>query len=72
MLRCCRCCRFCQQPFEASKFRPDQSVWSRPECQRRRRAEYYRHKVSADPRGQVRIVCEDASKFKFPGGPLIV
>lgn len=49
MSRRCRCCRFCRQPFEASKFRPDQSVCSRPECQRRRRAEYHRRKVSVDP-----------------------
>lgn len=44
-----RCCRFCQLPFEPSKFRLDQSVCSQPECQRRRRAEYHRRKIAADP-----------------------
>lgn len=43
-----RCCRYCQQSFEPSKFRPDQSVCSRAECQRRRRAEYHRGKMAAD------------------------
>lgn len=47
--RRCRSCCFCQQPFEASKFRPDQSVCSRSECRRQRRAEYHRRKISADP-----------------------
>lgn len=45
----CHCCQFCQQPFEPSKFRPDQRICSRPECQRRRRAEYHRGKIAADP-----------------------
>jgi hypothetical protein len=49
VLHRCRCCRICQQPFEASKFRPDQSVCSRPECQRRRCTEYHRGKVAEDP-----------------------
>jgi hypothetical protein len=44
-----RCCRFCQQSFEPSKFRPDQSVCSEPDCQRRRRGEYHRRKVETDP-----------------------
>lgn len=44
-----RCCRFCQQVFEPSKFRLDQSVCSQAECQRRRRAEYHRQKIATDP-----------------------
>ena len=44
-----RCCRYCQQSFEPSKFRPQQNVGSRPECQRRRRAEYHRGRIAADP-----------------------
>lgn len=44
----CRCCRFCQQSFEPSKFRPDQSACSRPDCQRRRRGEYHRRKIGTD------------------------
>lgn len=49
MPRLFRCCRFCQQAFEPSKFRPDQSVCSQPACQRQRRAEYHRHKIDTDP-----------------------
>lgn len=44
-----RHCRYCQQPFEPSKFRPDQAVCFRPECRRQRRAEYHRGKIAADP-----------------------
>jgi hypothetical protein len=44
-----RFCRFCQQSFEPSKFRPDQSVCSQPDCQRRRRSEYHRRKIDTDP-----------------------
>ena len=43
-----RCCRYCQLLFEPSKFRPDQRVCHQPECQRRRRTEYHRHKMTAD------------------------
>ena len=49
MPRPCRCCRFCQQSFEPSKFRPDQSVCGQPPCQRQRRAEYHRRKIDTDP-----------------------
>jgi hypothetical protein len=44
----CRCCRFCQQSFEPSKFRPDQSVCGQSECQGRRRAGYHRRKIATD------------------------
>ena len=44
-----RCCRFCRQFFEPSKFRPDQSVCGQPACQQRRRGEYHRRKIAADP-----------------------
>jgi hypothetical protein len=43
-----RCCRYCQQSFEPSKFRRDQSVCFQPECQRRRRTDYHRGKIAAD------------------------
>jgi hypothetical protein len=43
-----RCCRFCQQSFEPAKIRLEQSVCSQPECQRRRRAEYHRHRIATD------------------------
>jgi hypothetical protein len=35
--------------FEPSKFRPDQRVCPLPECQRRRRTEYHRHKTADKP-----------------------
>lgn len=44
-----RSCRYCQQFFLPSKFRPDQSVCSQPDCQCRRRAEYHRRKLESDP-----------------------
>lgn len=43
------CCRFCQQAFEPSRFRLEQSVCSQPACQRQRRAEYHRHRITIDP-----------------------
>lgn len=43
-----RCCRYCQQFFQPSKFRPDQSVCSQSECQRKRCAEDHRHRLETD------------------------
>ena len=43
-----RCCRHCQQAFQASKYRPDQTVCSAAACQRQRRTEYHRQKLAAD------------------------
>jgi hypothetical protein len=43
-----RCCS-CQQSFEPSKYRPDQSFCSQPNCQCHRRAEYHRRKIETDP-----------------------
>ena len=40
---------FLPSSFEPSKFRPDQSVCSQPECQRRGGAEYHRRKIETDP-----------------------
>jgi hypothetical protein len=42
------CCRYCQQSFEPSKYRPDQSVCSAADCQRQRRADYHSQKLKAD------------------------
>ncbi len=63
MSRRCRCCRVCQQPFEASKFRPDQSVCSRSECQRRQRADYHRRKIAEDPL-YAQVVRESRKKWR--------
>jgi hypothetical protein len=43
-----RGCRYCQQIFQPSIYRPQQSVCSNPQCQRRRRAEYHRTKIRTD------------------------
>jgi hypothetical protein len=43
-----RACRYCQRSFQPSKFRPDQSVCSHPDCQRSRRADYHRNKIQTD------------------------
>jgi hypothetical protein len=43
-----RCCRYCQQSFQPSRYRPEQSVCSAADCQRRRRSDYHRQKLNAD------------------------
>ena len=43
-----RCCRYCQQIFQPSIYRPQQSVCSGPECQRQRRGDYHREKIRND------------------------
>lgn len=43
-----RLCRYCQQTFQPSRFRPDQSVCSQADCQRQRRADYHRAKIQSD------------------------
>ena len=43
-----RCCRYCQQNFQPSIYRPQQSVCSQPECQRRRRSEHHRERIAKD------------------------
>jgi len=44
-----RQCPFCQQSFIASRFRPQQQVCSKPDCQRSRRSSYHRRKRQDDP-----------------------
>jgi hypothetical protein len=43
-----RCCRYCQQSFQPSKYRLDQTVCSTAACQRERRTDYHRQKLTAD------------------------
>jgi len=62
-----RRCRYCEQVFQPSKFQPGQSVCSEPECQRRRRADYHRRKIAADP--EYRQVCQDSSRKWRVGKP---
>ena len=60
-----RRCRYCEQVFQPSKYQPGQSVCSEPDCQRRRRSEYRRRKIAADP--EYRQVCQDSPvEMAFP------
>jgi hypothetical protein len=43
-----RRCRYCEQPFEPSKYRPDQSACSQPDCQRQRRTDDHRRRLATD------------------------
>jgi|SRR5437867_908448 len=43
-----RCCRYCQQIFQPSIYRPQQSVCSQAECQRHRCNEYHRERIRND------------------------
>ena len=43
-----RCCRYCQQSFQPSRYRPQQSACSEPDCQRHRRSDYHREKIRND------------------------
>lgn len=58
-----RSCRYCQQSFQPSRFRPDQSVCSQPNCQRRRRSEYHRHKLVSDPE-YIQVVRDSRQKWR--------
>jgi hypothetical protein len=53
-----RRCRYCERIFQPSKYQPAQAVCSDLGCQRRRRAEYHRRKIAADP--EYRQVCLDS------------
>ena len=55
-----RVCRYCQHSFQPSKFQPSQTTCSDPACQRRRRNDYHRQKVAADP--LYRQVCLDSAQ----------
>jgi hypothetical protein len=43
-----RRCPYCHSSFLPSAYRPQQSVCSQPECQRRRRTDYHRKKLATD------------------------
>ena len=42
-------CSYCGSSFTPSRYHPQQAVCSAPACQRRRRTEYHRQKLQADP-----------------------
>jgi len=63
-----RRCRYCQQVFQPSKFQPSQAVCGGAECQRKRRTDYHREKIAADP--EYREVCRDSRqkwRTRHPG-----
>jgi len=55
-----RRCLYCQQIFQPSKFQRRQAVCGQADCQRRRRADYHRAKIAADP--EYREVCRDSPR----------
>ena len=55
-----RRCLYCQQNFQPSKFQRRQAVCGEADCQRRRRADYHRAKLAADP--EYRDVCRDSPR----------
>ena len=55
-----RRCRYCQHIFQPSKFQPRQAVCGGVECQRKRRTDYHREKIAADP--EYREVCRDSPR----------
>ena len=44
-----RCCPYCQQVFWPSPYHPEQIVCSQANCQRQRRRDYPRQKITSDP-----------------------
>ena len=61
-----RSCRYCQQVFQPSKFQPRQTVCGEAGCQRKRRSDYHREKIAADP--EYREVCQNQDSH-FSTGP---
>ena len=51
-------CPYCQKCFIPSRYRPQQRVCSRGECQRRRRSDYHRRQLASDP--EYGLVCRDS------------
>jgi hypothetical protein len=47
-MRPSRSCRYCQEIFQPSIYRPQQSVCSQPDCQQQRRSDYHRERIQRD------------------------
>jgi len=56
-----RVCRYCEQEFRHSIYHPHQAVCSSSDCQRRRRADYHRERIAADP--SYRALCTDSQTY---------
>ena len=55
-----RKCPYCGNEFKPSRSHREQKVCSSPDCQRRRRADYHRRKLTKDP--LYRALCADSQK----------
>ena len=55
-----RTCPYCEKQFKPSRSHPEQKVCSAADCQRRRRADYHRKKLTKDP--LYRALCEDSQE----------
>ena len=53
-------CPYCAKEFSPSLYHADQEICSSVECQRKRRADYHRKKLSADP--AYRDQCRDSQR----------
>jgi len=53
-------CRYCKKLFTRSPYHPKQEVCPAEECQRRRKREYHRKKISED--SEYRQTCADSRK----------
>lgn len=60
MESCGRKCPFCKNRFLPSRYRPEQRVCSRKQCQQRRKREYHRRKLESDP--ESRQTCRDSQR----------
>ena len=60
MESCGRKCPFCKNRFLASRYRPQQRVCGRKQCQQRRKREYHRRKLESDP--DYRLTCRDSQR----------
>jgi hypothetical protein len=56
-----RRCLYCKECFFPSRFHPDQMVCGARACQRRRRTDYHRQKLSDDP--GYREQCKDSQRL---------
>lgn len=55
-----RRCRYCEKTFQPSKYQPQQSVCSQPECQKKRRSDSRQQRLASDE--VYRQVCLDSSR----------
>lgn len=60
-------CPYCHELFDPSPFHPKQKICLSPECQRRRRTDYHRQKVTTD--SEYRQACADSRKKWREGNP---